>query len=233
MKNATNSLLAALPRKSYEQLLPALTPETMVFGDVLYEPGRPMRNVYFPDACLVSLLTLVEGHQALEVGMVGNEGMVGVALALGVKNSPMRALVQGGGPAMRMGAARFSKELARSPPLQRGLNAYIATLMKQISQSAACNRFHNVQARLARWLLMTRDRVCSGEFHLTHEFLAHMLGVRRVGVTEAASALAQRGLIDYTRGNIRILDHAGLEAASCSCYKQVNGSPAKVTERRR
>jgi CRP-like cAMP-binding protein len=105
--------------------------------------------------------------------------------------------------------------------------------MAQITQTAACNRFHTVDARLARWLLMTRDRVCSGEFHLTHEFLAHMLGVRRVGVTEAASALAQRGLIDYTRGNIRILDHAGLEAASCSCYKQVNGSPAKVTERRR
>jgi CRP-like cAMP-binding protein len=233
MEKSRNDLLDALPRASYEKLAGALVPVEMVFGDILYEPGQPMRDVYFPVNCLVSLLTLVEGHLALEVGMVGREGMVGVALALGVRNSPMRALVQGGGTALRMSAARFLRELGHSLPLRRAVHRYIHTLMGQISQTAACNRFHNVEARLARWLLMTRDRVCSGEFHLTHEFLAHMLGVRRVGVTEAASALAQRGLIDYTRGNIRILDHAGLEAASCSCYKQVNGSPAKVTERRR
>ena len=220
MKTLRNGLLAALPRTSYQQLLPALSPATLVFGDVLYEPGKPMRDVYFPDGCLVSLLTLVEGHQALEVGMVGREGMVGAALALGVKNSPMRALVQGSGPAMRMGAARFTKELARSPPLQRGLNGYIAALMTQISQTAACNRFHTVDARLARWLLMTRDRMGSAQFEMTQDFLATMLGVRRVGVTEAAGALQERKLIAYRRGSIEILDQRGLEAAACSCYRR-------------
>lgn len=220
MSGIPNSLLAALPRKSYEQLLPGLTPATLVFGDVLYEAGEPMREVYFPGKCLVSLLTLVEGHLALEVGMVGSEGMVGVALALGIKNSPMRALVQGGGPAMRMGAARFSKELSRSGPLQRGLNGYIAALMAQISQTAGCNRFHNVEARLARWLLMTRDRMASKQFPMTQDFLATMLGVRRVGVTEAAGALQARKLIEYHRGSIEILDEQGLEAAACSCYSR-------------
>jgi CRP-like cAMP-binding protein len=195
MQTIRNGLLSGLPPKSYQQLLPALSPATLVFGDVLYEPGEPMREVYFPDGSLVSLLTLVEGHHALEVGMVGREGMVGAALALGVKESPMRTLVQGGGPAMRMGAARFSKELSRNAPLQRGLNGYIAALMAQISQTAACNRFHNVQARLARWLLMTRDRVGSAQFEMTQDFLATMLGVRRVGVTAAAGALQARKLI--------------------------------------
>jgi CRP-like cAMP-binding protein len=217
-----NNLLAALPRKAYQQLAPALTPATLAFGEVLYEPGKPMRNVYFPGECLVSLLTLVEGHLALEVGMVGREGMVGVALALGVTNSPMRALVQGAGPALRMSAPRFRSELARNAPLQRGLNLYIHALMGQISRTAACNRFHLVEARLARWLLMTRDRMRSANFRMTQDFLSDMLGVRRVGVTEAASALQSRGLIDYSRGSIRILDQRGLEAAACSCYDIVS-----------
>jgi CRP-like cAMP-binding protein len=213
-----NRLLAALPRESYAQLLPALVPVVLVFGDILYEPGKPMRDVYFPVSCLVSLLTLVEGHLALEVGMVGREGMVGVALALGIKDSPMRALVQGGGPALRMGAARFSKALERNAPLRRGINGYIHALMRQISQTAACNRFHTVEARLARWLLMTRDRMGAPLFRMTQDFLGTMLGVRRVGVTEAAGALQRRKLIEYHRGSIHILDERGLEAAACSCY---------------
>ena len=216
-----NILLAALPRKAYQQLAPALTPATLAFGEVLYEPGKPMRNVYFPGDCLVSLLTLVEGHLALEVGMVGREGMVGVALALGITDSPMRALVQGGGPALRMSAARFRSELGRNPPLQRGLNLYINALMGQISQTAGCNRFHLVQARLARWLLMTRDRMGSAQFRMTQDFLSDMLGVRRVGVTEAASALQRQGLIEYSRGSLRILDQRGLQAAACTCYRIV------------
>jgi len=221
MTGIPNSLLAALPRKSYLRLLPGLAPVDLVFGKVLYEPGVPIRDVYFPSQSLVSLLTLVEGHLALEVGLVGREGMVGFPLALGVEVSPVRALVQGAGPALRMSAARFRTELRASPPLQRELQRYIHTMMAQISQTAACNRFHMVEARLARWLLMTRDRVCSGEFRMTHEFLSHMLGVRRVGVTEAATALQRRNLIEYRRGNIRILDDRGLEAACCSCYKVV------------
>jgi len=216
-----NSLLAALPRKSYLRLLPGLTPVDLAFGEVLYEPGKAIRDVYFPCQSLVSLLTLVEGHLALEVGLVGREGVVGVAVALGIDVSPVRVLVQGAGSALRMSASRFRTELRVNPPLQRELNRYIYTLIAQISQTAACNRFHVVEARLARWLLMTRDRVRSGKFRMTHDFLSHMLGVRRVGVTEAASALQRRKLIEYTRGSISILDDRGLEAASCSCYQIV------------
>jgi CRP-like cAMP-binding protein len=216
-----NSLLAALPRRSYLKLLPGLAAVDLVFGEVLYEAGAPIRDVYFPGRSLVSLLTLVEGHLALEVGLVGREGMVGIPLALGIAVSPVRALVQGAGPALKMSAARFRSELRGSPPLQRELQLYVHAMMAQISQTAACNRFHVVEARLARWLLMTRDRVRSGEFRMTHEFLSHMLGVRRVGVTEAASALQRKKLIEYRRGSIKILDDDGLEATCCSCYKVV------------
>jgi CRP-like cAMP-binding protein len=221
VKAIPNSLLAALPRKSYLKLLPGLVSVDLVFGEVLYEAGAPIREVYFPGRSLVSLLTVVEGHLALEVGMVGREGMVGFPLVLGADVSPVRALVQGAGPALKMSAARFRAGLRASPPLQRELQLYVYTLMAQISQTAGCNRFHMVQARLARWLLMTRDRVRSAEFRMTHEFLSHMLGVRRVGVTEAATALQRKKLIEYRRGNIRILDDRGLEAACCSCYEVV------------
>ncbi len=216
-----NRLLAALPRAAYRQLAPGLVPVALGFGDVLYEPGDAMRDVYFPGGAVVSLLTVVDGRSALEVGLVGHEGMVGIPLALGVGVSPVRALVQGGGGALRMSAARLRQCLRSSVPLQRGLQRYAAALMAQITQTAACNRFHRVEARLARWLLMTRDRVGAGEFRLTQEFLSHMLGVRRVGVTGAASALQRRGLIGYRRGDIRIVDHAGLEAAACGCYALV------------
>ena len=219
-----NLLLAALPRKSYAQLLPGLTPVVLAFGDVLYEPGQAIEQVYFPGDSMVSLLTLVEDHLALEVGLVGLEGMVGSPLALGVDRSPVRALVQGGGSAMRMSAGSFRSALRRSPPLQRGLLRYVHALMSQVTQTAACNRFHLVEARLARWLLMTRDRMRADEFRLTQEFLSHMLGVRRVGVTEAAGALQQRKLIKYSRGVIGILDASGLEAAACSCYRIVRES---------
>jgi CRP-like cAMP-binding protein len=220
-----NRLLASLPRKSYTELLPGLADVSLVFGDVLYEPGARIRDVYFPQKSVVSLLTVVDGRDALEVGLVGREGMVGIQLALGVDVSPVRALVQGAGPAMQMSAVHFRKAFDASAALQRGLYRYTHGLMAQITQTAACNRFHRVEARLARWLLMTRDRVDSAQFRLTQEFLSHMLGVRRVGVTEAASALQERGLIEYSRGNILILDHKGLEAAACSCYELVRQRP--------
>lgn len=220
MVTIPNLLLASLPKKTYRDLLTSLVPSKLAFGEVLYEPDTRMRHVYFPSDCLVSLLTVTDSHSALEVGIVGREGMVGVPLALGVPISPVRALVQGGGAALRMSSGQFASALRHSPALQDGLHGYIHSLMSQISRTAACNRFHVVEARLARWLLMTRDRLASAEFRMTHEFLAAMLGVRRVGVTEAASALQRRKLIEYTRGRIRILDRAGLEAASCSCYVQ-------------
>lgn len=214
-----NRLLAALPRKAYLRLEPGLVPVRLVFGDVLYEAGDAIREVYFPGRALISLLTPVAGDLVLEVGLVGGEGMVGIPLALGVGVSPVRALVQGGGPALKMSAARFRTELRGSPPLQRELHRYVHAMMAQISQTAGCNRFHVVEARLARWLLMTRDRMRSARFRMTHEFLSHMLGVRRVGVTQAASILRRRKLIEYSRGNISILDERGLEAACCGCYR--------------
>lgn len=216
-----NSLLAALPHKQYRQLLAGLEPVTLTFGDVLYEPGQMISHVYFPGNSLVSLLTLADGHLALEVGLIGREGMVGISLVLGHETSPVRALVQGTGTALRMTSARFRKFFRRSPPLQQELYRYTHALMTQISQTAACNRFHVVEMRLARWLLMTLDRVKSNQFCMTHEFLGHMLGVRRVGVTRAAQALQKRNLIDYSRGNITVLDRSGLEAAACPCYEIV------------
>jgi CRP-like cAMP-binding protein len=216
-----NSLLAALPRKDCQGLLAGLEPVALNYGEVLFEPGEPIRHVYFPNDSLVSLLTTVEGHEALEVGLVGREGMVGISLALGMDVSSVRALVQGSGTAMRMESARFHKEFPQCPALQRELYRFAHAMLVQARQTAACNRFHVVEARLARWLLMTRDRVRSDQFLLTQAFLADMLGVRRVAVTKAAGALQQRRLISYCRGKIRILDRKGLEAASCKCYEIV------------
>ena len=216
-----NSLLAAVPRKAYRSLLAGLEPVTLTFGEVLYEPGETIRHVYFPGTSLVSLLTLADGHLALEVGLIGREGMVGIPLVLGHSKSSVRALVQGNGTALRMASARFRNEFQACLPLQRELYRYVHALMAQISQTAACNRFHVVEMRLARWLLMTHDRVKSDQFRMTHEFLGHMLGVRRVGVTKAAQALQKGKLIRYSRGDITVLDRAGLEAAACECYEVV------------
>jgi CRP-like cAMP-binding protein len=221
-KAAPNRVLASIPTKAYSRLRSNLEPVTLAFGQVLYEPGDAIRHVYFPINCLVSLLTAVDKRRTLEVGMVGNEGMAGMPVVLGVDVSGVKALVQGGGDALRMGAPRFRTELDRIKPLQRALFRYTYALMAQISQTAACNRFHAAEARLARWLLMTRDRVASDNFPLTHEFLAHMLGLRREGVSEAASALKRRKLIAYSRGKIQILDGRALAASACSCYQIVN-----------
>jgi CRP-like cAMP-binding protein len=216
-----DSLLAALPRKDCQRLLAGLEPVTLTFGEILYEPGKPIRQVYFPTDALVSLLTLVDGHMALEIGLVGRDGMLGILLALGTNDSPVRALVQGTGTALRTKSANFLRELRRSVPLQREVHRYVHERMVQITQTAACSRFHLVEARLARWLLMTRDRMRSDHFRLTQELLGSMLGVLRVAVTKAAGALQQRNLISYRRGNISILDGQGLEATACRCYQVV------------
>lgn len=216
-----NSLLAALPREDYQGLLGELEPVTLTSGEVLYEPGERIRHVYFPGDTQVLLLMVMTDRKALEVGLVGREGMVGIPLALGAEASPVRALVQGSGEALRMKAASFREALGRSLPLQRELYRYAFAKLVQARQAAACNRFHPVEARLACWLLLTRDRVRSDQFRLTHEFLADALGIRRVGVTNAATSLQRRKLISYRRGNIRILDRKGLKAASCVCYEIV------------
>ena len=219
---APNSILRALSRKDGQRLLARHEQVKLTYGDILCEPGKQLRHVYFPNSGVISLLTPVHGHPSVEVGLVGREGMAGVALLLGVGVSPVRMLVQGSGTAMRMKAAAFRHEIKRNPVLQRKLNHYLYGFMAQVAQTAGCNRFHLIGARLARWLLMTHDRVKSNDFHLTQEFLAHMLGVQRAGVTLAATVLQKKKLIRYSRGNITILDRKGLERASCACYRAVN-----------
>ena len=219
--SAVNQVLASIPAREYKRLQAHLEPVELKFRQVLYEPGKPIRHVYFPVDCLISLLTAVDKRRTLEVGMVGNEGMAGMPFILGMGVSGVRAIVQGGGTALRMAAAPFRIEFERNRPLQDALYRYTYALMAQVSQTAACNRFHEAEPRLSRWLLMTRDRVGADEFSLTHDFLAHMLGLRRVGVTEAASALKRRKVISYTRGKIQILDVGGLKKSSCSCYQTV------------
>jgi len=194
-------------------------PVELAFSSVLVNPGEALHHVYFPTTSFISLVTPMGGKSILEVALAGNEGMFGVPAALGVASSNMRALVQGKGQALRMGTAAFRRQLATSAALDKGVKRYIHVLMTQLAQAAGCNRFHVVEQRLARWLLMTADRAHSPSFHITHEFLAFMLGVRRVGITKAATALQRRKLIAYSRGEVAILDRAGLEAASCTCYQ--------------
>ena len=216
-----NRLLAAVPRKDYRKLLPFLEPVELAFAEVLYEPHARIRHVYFPGDSFVSMLTSVNAGRVAEVGLVGFEGMIGVPVVLGAAVSPFRAVVQGGGKAMRMNIADFRREFSESTALQRELFLFTHLLMVQIAQTAACNRFHAVTQRMARWLLMTRDRVNSREFRITQEFLALMLGVRRSRVNVAAGGLQERKLIGYRRGTITILNQRGLEAAACGCYKTV------------
>ena len=223
-----NRLLAALPHKEYQRLLPFLEPVTLAFAQVLYEPHARIRHVYFPNDFFVSLLTSVDAHRAAEVGLVGSEGMIGLPVVLGVNVSPFRAVVQGGGTAMRMKASDLRREFGASTALQRELFRFTHSLMTQVAQTAACNRFHVVTQRMARWLLMTRERVNSNEFRITQEFLALMLGVQRVGITLAATNLSRRGLISYSRGTMTIVDHKGLNAAACGCYKVVRDIYAKA-----
>lgn len=215
---AENQLLAALPRKDSQHFVSGCEQVELVSGSILCEPGEIIRHVYFPTGSYISLVTPIDGHNSLEVGLVGSEGMYGIPLMLGVNVASLLGVVQGEGLAWRMDADRFLSELKHGAALQQELNRYIYVLMSQLAQTAACTRFHVVEERLARWLLMTHDRAHSESFHITHEFLAHMLGVRRVGVTKAAGSLQNKKLISYSRGEVRIRDVAGLEAASCGCY---------------
>ncbi|MGI9166551.1 MAG: Crp/Fnr family transcriptional regulator [Pyrinomonadaceae bacterium] len=213
-----NRLLAALPPKEYQRLLPELEHVVLEFGKILYEPGDTVRHVYFPNDSIISLLSTVAKRSTLEVGIVGNDGMAGISVFMGVDTSRTRALVQGPGTAARMRSAALRRESRQPGMLPRLLQRYSHSLLTQISQSAACNRFHTVDARLARWLLMTHDRVRSDEFPITQQFMSDMVGVRREGVNKAVGALQRSKLISSSRSSIRVLNRRGLESVSCVCY---------------
>lgn len=213
-----NRLLSALPSADRKRVIVLCELVDLAFSETLCQPGDRIEHVYFPVDSLISLVTPIDGQPALEVGMIGNEGMLGITLMLGVNDSPLLALVQGSGSALRLKAAAFLRELESCAPLKRRLDRYLYVLMDQFARTAACTRFHVVEARLARWMSMTRDRSSSDAIHLTHEFLAYMLGVRRVGITEAATSLQKQRLIRYSRGDITVIDRAGLQRAACSCY---------------
>ena len=218
MHHSSNQLIARLPEAARARLDTIGQVVDLPLSQVLGEAGAPTMHVHFPIDGFVSLLAQVDNEHVIEVGMVGREGMLGVQLALGVTSEPLKSLVQGQGQALRIDAEAFRRELAASPALRAMLDRYVYVLFAQHARAAACLRFHMIEERLARWLLMSQDRALSDVFQLTQEFLAYMLGVRRVGVTVAASKLQRRQLIAYERGEMTIVDRAGLELAACSCY---------------
>jgi CRP-like cAMP-binding protein len=222
-----NQLLAALPGKEYKRLIPHLESVSLPFMEVLYESGEPITHVYFPNDGLISLLVVMADETPREVGLIGNEGMFGVPVALGMNATPLRALIQMPGSAMRMKAQALRDELKHGGALQNVLQRYSHALFTQVSQSAACVSSHAVDKRLSRWLVMTHDRAPGDEFVMKHEFMAMMLGVTRSVVTRAAGSLQNEKMIRYTRGQVTILDRRRLEATACECYGVVKAEYAR------
>jgi CRP-like cAMP-binding protein len=216
-----NRLLAVLPREEYGRLLPKLEKVFLALKDILHEANGPITHVLFPLNGVVSLVLITEGGMAVEVGTIGNEGLVGTPVFLGADRSPTRAITQVPGEALRMEAAAFQVEMRRGGRLQALVRRYTQALMNQMAQATVCNHLHSVEQRMCRWLLMTHDRVGADQFPLTQEFLAQMLAVRRPTVTTVAGVLQKAGLISYHRGRMTVLDRKGLEAASCECYRVV------------
>ena len=218
LTQTSNRILNALTDSEYESLSPYLEPVNLSSKEILYRPEQPITHVYFPNRGTVSVVSAFEDGETVEVGMVGNEGMFGVCVFLGSVSTPLEAVVQLPGDALRLRADVLKREFQKGGQLQDLMLRYTQAFITQIAQTAACNRAHHVERRLAKWLLMCEDRAHTKQLELTHEFIAMMLGARRAGVTEAAVLLKGAGLIDYTRGKVTIKDREGLEAASCECY---------------
>lgn len=216
-----NKLIEHLPKRQRSNFIGHCRQVDLVFGAPLHEQNEPIRHVYFPLGGFISIMEIMNDHTPLEACLVGNEGMLGATLVLGIDSATQRAVVQGVGTALCMSTPRFKCELRDSIALQRMLNRYLYVMIAQLSKSAACTHFHGLETRLARWLLMTHDRARADDFSLTHKLLADMLGVRRSGVTIAAGALQKKKIIRYARGRITILDRKRLEAASCGCYTTI------------
>jgi CRP-like cAMP-binding protein len=216
-----NRLLAHLPGEELELLLPHMEQVQLAHGDSIIKPHVPIKDIYFPLNCLLSLVTMMEDGSAVESGSIGREGMSGAPILLDAAETTMPTFVQIPGEAIRIKAATVKEVYERGGALKKILNRYIHTVIVVGSQSVACNRLHHIEARLARWLLMSSDGVGSEEVNLTHEYLAVMLGVRRAGVSEAAAKLQEKNLIRYNRGNVMILDRETLEAGACECYHVV------------
>jgi len=214
-----NKLLAALPQDELEQLLPNLEPVHLEKSEIIYVTGDAVKYSYFPNTGMISLLSTTESGATIEVAMVGQEGVMGIPPVLRINTTPYEAMVQITSEALRIKADSLVKEFDRGGTLQKLILRYTHVLLTQISQSAVCNRFHNIEKRLCRWLLVARDRIDSDYLDLTQEIIAHMLGTPRTGVTMAACALQKQGLISYARGKITILDRTGLEADACECYR--------------
>jgi len=218
-----NRLLAALPRADFLRLAAHLDLQDLKVGQILNDAAGTSLYVYFPSSALLSFVTLVDGCKEFAVALVGPEGMSNVACALGSQTSSFRTQVESTGQALRMKSALFVSEFRKCSALHDVVLKYVLSLTLQMAQTAACNRYHAIDRRLARWLLMTRDRLSSNHFYMTHEMLGQLMGVRRVGVTNAALALKERNLIDYSRGDIDITNGRGLQDAACSCYHLLEG----------
>jgi len=216
-----NQLLAALPQDSWERIEPHMELCELPLGRVLYESGDKLEHVYFPTTSILSLLYVMEDGHSAEIGIVGKEGMVGIALFMGGETTPSRSVVQSAGIAYRLPGRYLKKEFSEAGPMQRLLLRYTQALITQMSQTAVCNRHHSIEQQLSRWLLMSMDRLPSNELVMTQELIANMLGVRREGVTESAGKLQTLGLITYRRGRITVVDRPALEAHTCECYSVV------------
>ncbi len=216
-----NHLLAALPLEVQDRLLPHLELVTMTLGDVLYESGDTLRHVYFPTDSIVSLLYVMDSGASAEISVVGNEGLIGVALFMGGESTPSRAIVQSAGYAYRLLGQRLKDEFGRHGEMLLLMLRYTQSLITQMAQTAVCNRHHSIDQQLCRWLLLSLDRLSSNKLTMTQELIANMLGVRREGVTDAAGKLQKLGVIEYNRGQITVLDRPKLETLSCECYAVV------------